>query len=216
MENLKNKKILITAGPTWVPIDSVRVISNIATGETGILLADKLERAGAKVTLLLGPCGACCLNRRIKVIRFKFFDELKDKAVRELKSRKYDILLHNAAVSDYQPVRAYRSKIKSGIKDLKISLVPTEKIINLFRKIDRSLLLVGFKLGVGLSKEALIKKARRLIRDADLDLAVANTVDRNRYRAYIVSQSLIHGPLDNKKEMADKLMRLITESLCKN
>ena len=52
---LKNKKVLITAGPTWVPIDNVRVISNTATGETGILLSEKLKNLGAKVTLLLGP-----------------------------------------------------------------------------------------------------------------------------------------------------------------
>ena len=56
--SLKNKRILITAGPTWVAIDSVRVISNIATGETGILLAKRLSLQGAKVTLALGP--SCC------------------------------------------------------------------------------------------------------------------------------------------------------------
>ncbi len=54
--SLNGKRILITAGPTWVPIDNVRVISNIATGTTGVLLAWQTSAQGAKVTLVLGPC----------------------------------------------------------------------------------------------------------------------------------------------------------------
>jgi len=81
---LATKSVLITAGPTWVAIDSVRVISNTATGETGTLLAERFAQQGAKVTLLLGPVSNCCLNKKIRVINFKFFDELRDKLIREL------------------------------------------------------------------------------------------------------------------------------------
>ena len=69
---LKNKNILITAGPTWVPIDRVRVISNIATGKTGILLAKSANKLGAKVTLVLGPVGEVGLEKEINVKRFYF------------------------------------------------------------------------------------------------------------------------------------------------
>ena len=48
---LKNKRVLITAGPTWVKIDKVRVISNTASGKTGLLFADAFKRLGSKVTL---------------------------------------------------------------------------------------------------------------------------------------------------------------------
>jgi phosphopantothenoylcysteine decarboxylase/phosphopantothenate--cysteine ligase len=83
-----NKRILITAGPTWVPIDSVRVISNIATGETGILLAQEAVRRGFGVTLLLGPCDCCCIGQGFKVVRFRFFDELRQRLKEELSSKK--------------------------------------------------------------------------------------------------------------------------------
>ena len=97
--NFKNKHILITAGPTWVPIDSVRVISNIATGQTGISLANQFSSLGAKVTLLLGPqANSIQINNDIKVINFKFFDELKQLLAKELKSKQLDLIIHSAAV----------------------------------------------------------------------------------------------------------------------
>ena len=55
MSQLKNKKILITAGPTWIPIDKVRVITNIFKGRLGIIIAKEAIKRKAKVTLLLGP-----------------------------------------------------------------------------------------------------------------------------------------------------------------
>jgi len=211
--NLKNKHVLITAGPTWVPIDNVRVISNIATGETGILLAEKFLRLGAKVTLLLGPVGICCLSKRIRLIHFRFFDELKDNLIKELKSQKYDAVIHSAAISDYKPVKVYTQKVKSGIKNWRVNLVPTEKIIDLIRRLDNSLFLVGFKFQPQATKAVLIKETKKLIRRANLDLAVANTIERNRYAAYIVETEKIYGQMFNKKDMVRKLVKLTGDYL---
>lgn len=211
MEKLRNKRVLITAGPTWVPIDKVRVISNIATGQTGILLAENLIKAGAKVTLLSGPAQICCLNKKVKLIPFRFFDELKNKLIKEIKDRKYDIVIHAAAVSDYRPLSVYNKKIRSGMKNLTLKLVPTVKIINLIKKADPSLFLVGFKYEPAISKAPLLKKARDLMRVAHLDLAVANTVYKNSYLAYIVGRQDFYGPLKNKKDMAKGLIRMIGE-----
>ena len=137
MRNLKNKRILITAGPTWVAIDKVRVLSNIATGETGIVLAKALSRQGAKVTMILGPCGVCSLDKKIKVLRFNYFDEFKKTLFKELKSVKYDCLIHSAAVSDYRPKEIYRGKIGSNLKSLDIKLEPLPKIINLIKILEK-------------------------------------------------------------------------------
>lgn len=205
---LKNKKILITAGPTWVAIDGVRVISNTATGETGILLAEKLRYHGAKVTLLMGPTGACCLNKDIRLVHFQFFDELKDKLIRELRSKKYDIVIHSAAVSDYKPARVYSQKVKAD-KKWRLDLVPTEKIIDLIKKINPALFLVGFKFE--LNKERLFREAGSLMRRAKLDLAVANTAKKDRYQAYIVSPKRAYGPLFSKEGLAKKLIGLIVK-----
>lgn len=210
---VKNKKILITSGPTWVPIDSVRVISNIATGETGVLLAEKLQCLGAKVTLLLGAVGACCLNKKIRLIRFKFFDELKNIIIKELNSKKYNIVIHSAAVSDYRPIKIYKQKVKSGMKKWCMDLVPTEKIIDLFKKIDQNIFLVGFKFEPNTNKEKLIRNARVLIQRARLNLAVANTISQGKYKAYILGREGINGPFLNRDYLIRDLIKALGENL---
>jgi phosphopantothenoylcysteine decarboxylase/phosphopantothenate--cysteine ligase len=208
--NLKNKKILITAGPTWVPIDKVRVISNIATGETGILLAERLQRLGVKVTLLLGPVAACCLNKKIKLIRFKFFDELKDLIKRELSLRKYDVVIHSAAVSDYRMAKNYPHKVKSGNKRWALNLVPTQKLIDIIKKnIDSSSFLVGFKFETGAQKNKLISQARKLINTGSADLVVANSLNGGRYSAYLVNKKSVSSAISSKSELVKKLVNVI-------
>jgi phosphopantothenoylcysteine decarboxylase/phosphopantothenate--cysteine ligase len=213
---IKNKRILITAGPTWVSLDSVRVISNIATGETGILLAEKLERLGAKVTLLLGPTQACCLSKKIKLIRFKFFDELKNIILKELKSKKYDMVIHSAAVSDYKPLKIYTHKVKSGIKKWQLNLAPAEKIIDLIKRVDQNLFLVGFKFEPNTNKAQLIKSTKVLIRRARLSLAIANTISQNQYKAYIVNEDKIYGPFLSRGYLTRELIKLLGGNLWRN
>jgi phosphopantothenoylcysteine decarboxylase/phosphopantothenate--cysteine ligase len=211
--SIRGKKILITAGPTWVRIDDVRVISNIASGESGIILAKKLQGLGARVTLALGPIDVPRLNKAIRIIRFRFFEDLKKLVIRQLKTRKYDALIHSAAVSDYRPKASYKGKIPSGARKLSLALRPTEKIINLLKRADPSLFLVGFKFEPRLGKDALLKEARSLTRSAHLDLAVANTLNKNKYRAYILNHAGAYGPLDHKKKMAQVLVSLIAKML---
>lgn len=213
---LKNKRVLITAGPTWVAIDKVRVISNIATGRTGILLANEFINRGAAVTLVLGPVIDKNINKKVRVVAFRFFDELKDIVIKEIKSKKYDILIHSAAVSDYKPKAAYAKKIKSGIKDLNLVLEPTPKIIGLIKKFAERVFLVGFKFEPGSGKNALLAGACGLIERSKADLAVANTVNKNGYRAYIVSKDKTSGPFLNKELLAVNLVREIGERLCGN
>lgn len=210
--SLKNKRILITAGPTWVSIDKVRVISNIATGKTGVLLAERLQNLGAEVTLLFGPTEAYGLSKKIRLIRFKFFDELKEIIKKELGQKKYDIVIQTAAVSDYKPIKAYSHKIKSGIKSWQLNLVPTEKIIDLIKKIDHSIFLVGFKFEPEIEKHKLIENTKILIRRSNLDLAVANTINKNRYEAYIINKNKIYGTFQNRKVLTIRLIKVIEEN----
>ncbi len=214
--NLRNKKVLITAGPTWVPIDNVRVISNIATGKTGILLAERLQRIGTKVTLLLGPVEPCCLSNKIRLKRFKFFGELENLIKRELEAKKYDIVIHSAAVSDYRPKTYFKQKVKSGIKQWNINLVPTPKIIGSIKKINRTLFLVGFKFEPQSPKSELINKAKILIQHSKADLVVANTGYNGSYNAYIVSQRKVSGLIRSRSELAGILIKEIKGALCRN
>lgn len=213
---LKGKKILITAGPTWVAIDSVRVISNTATGETGIILTERLTQLGADVTLLLGPVGVCCLNKKIKLIHFRFLEEFKKEIIRQLKLKRFEIVIHSAAVSDYKPVKTFSRKIKSGIKNLNIKLKPTSKVIDSIKKYGGNLFLIGFKFEPGADKDRLIKRARGLIKRSGVDLVVANTVISDKYQAYLVNPSQIQGPIFRKEALAKEIINFIGGHICNN
>lgn len=211
--SLKGKKILITAGPTWVAIDQVRVISNLASGETGFILADKFKKLGAKVTLLLGPGNFCGLQRSVKIIRFKYFTQLKQLLTVELKKEKYSAIIHAAAVSDYQVKGGDRNKISSNLKNLKINLIPTEKLIDSFKNYGAGLFSVGFKFEPTVTDNQLIKKAKALLNKADLNLVVANSNKNMAYRAYILDRTNKYGPFLSKTKMADYLSELIKNQL---
>lgn len=206
---LKNKKILITAGPTWVKIDSVRVISNIATGETGILLAQEAKRQGAQATLILGPINTCCLDKSIKILPFKFFDELRNILIRELRSKKYDAVIHSAAVSDYRPQKIFQYKINSNLKKISLQLLPTPKLLDLIKKLDCSTLAVAFKFEPDTKANKLIHRAKTLLRNTDMDLVVANSIYDNRYLAYILSKDEVVGPISSKKKLSGELIKKI-------
>ena len=122
-------------------------------------------------------------------------------------------MIHSAAVTDYRPQVRFKQKVKSGIKQWKLNLVPTPKIIDMIKKIDRNLFLVGFKFEPKAPREILIDKARSLMNRARLDLAVANTIDNDKYLAFIVNKNNTIGPLKNRNALADKLINLIGENL---
>ncbi|MDD5567631.1 MAG: phosphopantothenoylcysteine decarboxylase [Candidatus Omnitrophota bacterium] len=209
---LKNRKILITAGPTWIPIDNVRVISNTSTGKTGILLAEGLAKRGAKITLLLGPIGAYSLNKKIKVVNFKFFDELNSLVKNELK-KKHDAIIQAAAISDYQPIKASKTKLNSDKDILKLVFKRTPKIIASLRRAAPGSFLVGFKFEPDLSGNKLVNKGRSLLKNSALDLVVANTSKNRRYAAYLVSNKQVGVQVLSKEKMIESLIDLIGEKI---
>lgn len=213
VKSLKNKKILITAGPTSVSLDSVRLISNIASGRTGILLANELSKLGAKVTFLLGSTEYCLPKKDVKILRFKFFDELKNLLFSELKSQRYDVVVHSAAVSDYKPATFYSGKLKPGKKSWKIILIPTEKIIDRIKQISKGIFLVGFKFEPGEKRKVLIEKAQKLKKRSSLDLVVANSIVRNHYFAYIINKDYVSKPILTKEKLAKELVSAILNNI---
>ncbi len=198
------KRVLITAGPTWVAIDKVRVISNIASGETGILLAEGLARKGAKVTLILGPGNCDYRNSRVKIIRFSFFEELRQALKKELKASRYDLIIHSAAVSDFKPAQSIGGKIKSG-QDYNLRLTPLPKIADEIRGLAPAAHLVLFKLEFGIPDQELILRARKTLTASRADLIVANRIEP-RYKAYILDGKRIYSRAGSKQEMARNLI----------
>lgn len=205
---LKNKKILITAGPTWVAIDNVRVISNNSSGEIGSLIAKAASKQGAKVTLLLGPVVNRLHGKPVKIIRYCFFDELSEKLLKLLKTGRFDAIIHAAAVSDYMPKIKINHKIKSGRKNLNLKLIPTPNLINKIKKIAPKIFLVGFKLETAHDKFKLAKVSNKLFKQAKADLVVANSLDNSNYQAIILDrQKNILARANSRKELALKLIK---------
>jgi len=213
--NLKGKRVLITSGPTWVPIDSVRVISNTATGETGILLANGFVQQGCQTTLLLGVASVRNLDSKVKLKRFQFFQDLSILLKKEL-LKDYDIIIQAAAISDFALEHVCKTKINSECKKLKLTLKPTAKIINCLRNLAPAAFLVGFKFEPGAEKKELIIKTHNLVKSAKLDLAVGNNFLRQKYQSYLVSPTKIAGPFLSKLAMARNLIKLIGREYARN
>lgn len=207
--SLKGKRILITAGPTWVSIDPVRVISNSASGETGKRLAEACAGAGGRVTLLLGPGEKPASNKKVSVKRFTFFDELQRLFRSELR-RQYDVVIHSAAVSDYRPLRASRTKISSRARSWSCTFVPTPKLISMIKRTSAGSYAVGFKYEPRTAAATLIRKARKLMDSCRLDAVVANTVMHGRYRAYIVTPERVWAACTSKGRLVRQLTKLVS------
>ncbi len=179
------KRALVTCGPTWVAIDDVRVISNKSTGELGHLVVDHLVKEGVKVTLIEGPVTHLLKSKPAEIIKFQYFAELDKALTKELK-KTYDIIIHAAAVSDYEPNNTYGSKISSAFVQIRLNLVPTPKIIDKIRRVAPRAFLVGFKLESRADKNALLRNTENLLKKADCSLVVANIQNGASYASYII------------------------------
>ena len=175
---IKNKEILITAGPTHESIDPVRIISNISSGKTGILLAAHLAKRGSKVTLIYGP-GSEEPPKEVKTLKVKTTIEMLNLVKKELKKKKFDVVILAAAPADYLPINPKNSKIQSKLKLLNIKLKKAPKIIELVKKIQKNTILVGFKAEANISDSELIKRAQKKMYQTNADLIIANDIGKN-------------------------------------
>ena len=177
---LKNKKVLITAGPTIEYIDPIRIITNQSSGKTGVLLASELISSGAKVTLVYGP-GIEKPPKGAKIIKISTSKEMFNVVKKEM-NKEFDIVIMAAAVSDYTPENPSKNKIKSTKNKIKISLKKTPKIIDQIKKYQKNIFLVGFKAETNLSKKELITLAKKKMNESSADMIVANDIGSIRYR----------------------------------
>jgi len=211
--SLLNKRILITCGPTWVAIDDVRVLSNRSTGELGRIVARKCKAAGAQVTVLEGPVAEPLKDRSIKVLKFSFFEELAALLNKELKQR-YDVVIHAAAVSDFQPEQRFARKISSDKKRLTLSFVRTPKLINRIKKMRPKALLIGFKLESDFDHVSVVKEAQKLFSAGRCDLVVANFFGTSGYEAFILDKKCtLLGKVKGKHELAGVLVNILKQKL---
>lgn len=207
---MKNKRVLITCGPTWEAVDPMRVLSNRSTGELGQRLAKGFHGTGAKVTLLEGPVADPLKNTGFRIEKFCFYDELRDLLKKHL-AQNYDCVVHAAAVSDYRIKTKRRTKTDSGQKDLTLKLVPNPKLINMIKRRRPETFLIGFKLESG-GKRALIGRAARLFETARCDMVVANTLEKG-YRAWILSPGKVLGEASSRETLTKKIIQYTRDHL---
>jgi len=213
---LKNKKVLVTYGPTWIAIDSVRVISNISTGTMGRALIGELKKKKARITVLEGPVQHPLNPKNNRIKKFVYFNELNRLLGDEIK-KKYAFVIHAAAVSDYRVKNPSRKKLLSDKKGLRLTLEATPKIINRIKKHAPATFLVGFKLETspGKGARALAAKARALMKKNGCDMVVANAVRPNGgYTGLIIDpQKRILARANSRAETARKLVNLLDHHL---
>ncbi|MEI2738657.1 MAG: bifunctional phosphopantothenoylcysteine decarboxylase/phosphopantothenate--cysteine ligase CoaBC [Chitinophagaceae bacterium] len=143
---LTGKKAMVTAGPTYEPIDPVRFIGNHSTGKMGLAIATELHHRGADVILIMGPSQVDDLGSNgISMIKVKTADEMY-RASNEV-FEKTDIAVMAAAVADYAPVAIAKEKIKKKEDKLVLELARTKDILkSLGEKKKNGQVLVGFAL----------------------------------------------------------------------
>ncbi len=167
---LRNKKILITAGPTYEAIDPVRFIGNHSTGKMGFDIANCAANLGAKIFLVTGPTHCKTNHANITTIPVVSAQEMFD-ACNEV-YQNVDIAIAAAAVADYKPKEIAIQKIKKSDTNFTIQLEKTKDILASLGEKKQKQFLVGF----ALETENEIENAKLKIQKKRLDLIVLNSL----------------------------------------
>ncbi|WP_458403235.1 phosphopantothenoylcysteine decarboxylase [Methanobrevibacter sp.] len=206
----------MSLGGTYEPIDSVRGITNKSSGKMGLEIAKEAYIRGADVKLVVANVSVD-IPSVFDVVPVETGSEMND-AILDLITD-FDIFISTAAVSDFEFKKKSDKKIDSS-SSLSLNLKPTTKIIRQIKKINPEIFLVGFKAEFNISREDIIKCARKQISDAGTDLVVANDISRdgchfgsNSNEVLIVDDEVLSVPLASKKEIAKTICDVISEKL---
>lgn len=168
---LRNKKVLITAGPTYEAIDPVRFVGNHSSGKMGYALAEEAANLGAEVFLVSGPTHLKLKNSTIQKIAVTSAEEMYN-ACHSIYSQ-VDLAILAAAVADFRPKIKADQKIKKDQAALLIELEPTLDILASLGKIKKKQFLVGF----ALETENEIENAKKKLNKKNLDFIVLNSLN---------------------------------------
>ena len=168
-QDLKGKRILVTAGPTQEKIDAVRYLSNRSSGKMGYSIAKNAFERGADVTLISGPVNIPQLTGP-KNISIQTAQQMQN-TIFEIWSET-DIVIMAAAVSDYRPSNPSKEKNKKRGSNLSIELEETEDILDKMGKMKKKQILIGF----AAETSDLLENAKSKLKNKNLDLIVANIV----------------------------------------
>ncbi|KAB3535236.1 bifunctional phosphopantothenoylcysteine decarboxylase/phosphopantothenate--cysteine ligase CoaBC [Alkaliphilus pronyensis] len=166
-QDLINKNVLITAGPTIEAIDPVRFLSNRSTGKMGYALSEAAKSRGANVTLISGPT-ALKAPAGVEVISVTSAEEMYNRVMEHFKQN--EIIIKSAAVSDYRPEIKAINKLKKQEGPLQINLVRNPDILYELGLNKGSKKIIGF----AAETDNIIEYAKAKVAKKNLDLIVAN------------------------------------------
>lgn len=208
---LKEKNILITAGPTYENIDPVRFIGNYSSGKMGFALAKELAALGAKVCLVCGPVEMNePLPNNVQRINVRSAQQMYEAVMDNMDSQ--DAFIMAAAVADYTPAYMATEKIKKEGEDLKIELKPTIDILaSVGTKKSAQQLLIGFALETNNG----LKNAQKKLANKNANFMVLNTLsaenkvfrlDKNQISIVGKHNTIKHYELKSKAEVAKDII----------
>ena len=202
--------VVITGGPSSEPIDDVRLITNRSTGELGAILAQAFWQRGHEVSLFLGRFS------QFRHPQAAYFDRNEDlqRMLGEMNERKsVDVVLHAAALADFQVVAVRAGnvdvglkKIGSGHEKLSVELAPKPKVIAGLRDLFSNALIVGWKLELEGSRDDLIGEAMRQVKRNRTDACVINGRAFGDGFGFCTSEGLLRS-FPSKPELASFLVQ---------
>lgn len=211
-QELKGKRVLITAGPTYEKIDPVRFIGNYSSGKMGFALAEECARRGAEVELVSGPVSLQIHHPSIHRTNVESAQEMFQAATERFTQA--DIAILCAAVADFTPTQVAGTKIKREGEELVLHLSPTHDIAQCLGKMKRDgQIMIGFALETN-DEEA---HAKDKLKRKNLDFIVMNSLqdkgagfrhDTNKV-TIIDAQGKTEYPLKDKKEVAEDIVNRI-------
>jgi len=213
---LFNKKVLITAGPTYEAIDPVRFIGNHSSGKMGFEIAKKAASLGAQVYLVTGPSYQTVSHSLIKRIDVVSAEEMYKEVHNYFSS--VDIAILSAAVADYKPKNVATNKIKKSSNSMSIELVKTQDILASLGNIKTTQFLVGF----ALETNNELEHAKTKLKNKNLDLIVLNSLNdkgagfkkpTNKVTIIDKSENISEFGLKSKASVAEDIFNVILNKI---
>lgn len=214
--DLKDRKVLITAGPTYEKIDPVRFIGNYSSGKMAYALAEACANRGAQVELISGPVSLHTCHPAIHRTDVESAAEMYEACMSYFPTA--DVTILCAAVADFSPESPRTSKIRSNKEGISLSLIPTKDIaFNLGNVKKPGQILVGF----ALETDNEIENAQAKLDRKKLDFIVLNSLndkgagfktDTNKIKILEPKGKVLEFPLKSKQKVAEDIVNhLITK-----
>lgn len=211
------KKLLITAGPTYEPIDPVRFIGNHSSGKMGFEIAKAAEKLGAEVTLVSGPtCQKLSQYSSIKRIDVMSSEEMYQKVTEHYQST--DIVIMAAAVADYRPETVSKTKIKKNEESFSLPLLKNKDILLELGKTKSNQFLVGFALETNNEEENALTKLNKknlnmIVLNSLQDKGAGFSYDTNKITILDNKGGIEYFDLQTKKKVAENILKSIHERI---